>query len=354
MRVESTQEKLNVVPNSVVDRQGAPRFGTFQGELPAVDLRRLAGRHRPRWWHWRARRKKWHYTIGVTDEVLICQAVVEGGYFGQGFMYVVDLYEERAVAEISSAGLPGMQARVNDRPGRGHHSSYRAPGIELALERGESSRRYRWKHRLHSLRQREPGGLALDADIDLEGAGPPLTVISPVDGGVVNVTQKWAGLAMAGELQVGSRSYRLDDGLVGLDYTQGLLGRRTSWNWALGMGRLSDGRPVGLNLVAGFNDGDDSTNENALWVGDQLISLGRAHFEYQSSNPEHFWTVRTDDGAVDLYFEPCYVYRESRDWKVIDSYFVQPAGRFEGTIEVDGQRRPVTLFGVTEDQDVLW
>lgn len=346
---------LDVVPNSVVDRDGSPRFGKFRGELPAVLLDELGGEHKPKWWHWGLRRKRWHYTIVVTDEVLVCQAVVDGRYFGQGFIYVVDLFEERQVLSQSFAGLPHLQAKVNDRPAQGHESTFTAPGVELSTTRGTPDQPYQWNGHLHPIWQRHPEGMKLNAEIATDGRAPALTVISPVrDGGIINVTQKWAGLPVEGDVRVGSRSYRLDDGLAGLDYTQGILARRTSWRWAQAMGRLSDGRCVALNLVSGFNDGHDESSENALWIGDRLIPLGRAQFDFDRKHPDRPWVITTDDGVVDLYFDAYYVYHDSRQWKIIDTHFVQPAGRFEGTLTIDGQKRAVTLFGVTEDQDVYW
>lgn len=348
-------QTMNVVPNSVVDREGTPRFGTYRGELPAVDLRDLAGAWRPGVFRWKIRRKRWNYTLVATDEVLVCQAVVDGGFVGQGFLYVVDLYEQRAVAEVNAAGLPGIQASINDHPGRGHHSQFRAPGAAFSLRRDPAGGVYHWDCRVHPLRQLNPKGLRLDAQIDPGDCAPALTVISPVEGsGVVNVTQKRGAVPTEGYLRVGSRSYRLDGALAGLDYTQGILSRRTSWRWAHGMGRLADGRAVGLNLVAGFNDGDDATNENALWIGDRLIPLGRAVFDFDPERPERYWTLQTEDGVVDAYFEPYFVYRDQRQMKVLNTHFLQPAGRFEVRVNIDGTTRELTLHGVTEHQDVWW
>ena len=352
---KDTAATLEAVPNAVVDRQGCPRFGTYRGELPAVKLDRLDGDHLPQWWQWGIRRKRWHYTIVVTDEVLVCQAVVDGRYFCQSFIYVVDLFEERPVLSRRFLGIPDRQACVNDRPARGHLASFEVPGVSLKTTRGAGLDPYRWSSSLHPLWQMRPGGLQLDAEINPDGHGPALTVISPVaEGGIVNITQKWVGLPVTGRLAVGSRSYRLDEGLAGLDYTQGILARRTRWRWANAMGRLADGRAVGLNLVAGFNDGLDGVSENAIWLGEHLVSVGRAVFEYSPSAPEQPWRVRTTDGAVELYFKPYYVFSDKPRYKVIDGHFIQPAGRFEGAITVRGERHEVTLYGVTEDQDIHW
>lgn len=347
--------KLPVVPNGVVDRQGSPRFGTFRGELPAVKLDGLSGLWEPKWWQWPLRRKRWNYGLVCTDEVLVCQAVVHGGYFGQAFSYVVDLYEEKAVCEISLTGAPSAQALVNDRPSRGHHSSFRTAGAEMATTRDLAGGPFRWTSRISAARLLQPGGMVMDAQIGVDDVGPALTLISPVDnGGLLNITQKWAALPVRGDLRVGSRTYRLDGGLAGMDYTQGILARRTTWRWAMALGRLFDGRRVGINLVEGFNDSLDDVGESAIWIGDRLIPLERPTFEFYPEHPERPWSISTADDRLELYFWPYHVYRNMRRWKVIDSWFLQPAGRFEGRIRLDGKVEELTLYGVTEDQDVWW
>ncbi len=351
---ETAMKDLKSVPNDVLDRRGAPRFGTYRGEFPVVDYERLSVPERPRWWHWLARRKRWHYTIACTDEVLVGHAVVDGAYFVQSFIYVVDLYEERAILNRAFTGLPARQGAVNKRPGMGHHSWFRIPGVRFDLSRREGNASYRWEGEVHPFLQGERQGMSLEATIAV-GEAPALSVVSPVSGGgMVNTTQKWVGLPLSGYLRVGSRSYRLDGGTAGVDYTHGLLDRRTAWRWALAMGRLSDGRRVGLNLVEGFNDGDDDISENGLWVGDRFIGLGRAVFEYDRDKPEDEWRVRTEDGQVDLRFESSHVYRDLRNWGFVDCYFVQPAGRFQGRLQIDGEDHWVELTGVTEDQDICW
>ena len=346
--------RFKSIPNDVLDRRGAPRFGTYQGEFPVVDYDRLTTPEAPRWWHWLARRKRWHYTIACTDEVLIGHAVVDGAYFAQSFIYVVDLYEERAILNRAFTGIPARQGGVNKRPGSGHRSWFQVPGARFDLSRRQGDESYRWEAEMHPLLQGEPQGMRLEADIAV-GRAPALSVVSPVSGqGMVNTTQKWVGLEMSGYLRVGSRSYRLDGGLAGVDYTHGLLDRRTAWRWALALGRLDDGRSVGLNLVEGFNEGREDINENGLWVDDELIGLGRARFEFDREAPEKSWRVSTEDGAVDLRFDSHHVYRDLRKWGVVNSYFVQPAGRFEGRVTVDGRDHWVEMTGVTEDQDIQW
>lgn len=343
------------VPHHVVDPRGAPRFGTYRGELPSVDLAPLSGPFKPARWQWRFRRKRWQYSLLVTDELLCCQAVVDGSYFANGFIYAVDLYEEKPILVHSTIAVPGLQVQVNDHPSLEHLASLRAPGLRMETRRDETSAAsFAWKTEIAPARALLPRGLNLDLRAYVESAGPALTVIAPVDQGMVNITQKWAGLPSDGFARIGSRTYALHHGLTGFDYTQGILARRTSWRWAMALGRLSDGRRVGLNLVAGFNDDVEDANENALWIDGVLTPLGRASFTLDRDRPDWPWQVHTDDGRVSLRLFPYYVHREMRNLGVIKSFFLQPAGRLEGILRLDDHDHFVLLHGVMEDQDVQW
>ena len=48
-----------------------------------------------------------------------------------------------------------------------------------------------------------------------------------------------------------SRTFSLDGGLGGYDYTKGMLPRLTAWRWAYGTGRLDDGTVLGFNIPRG-------------------------------------------------------------------------------------------------------
>jgi len=197
--------------------------------------------------------------------------------------------------------------------------------------------------------------LELTWDLLAAGAPPPLTVIAPVDGGVVNVTQKWAGLLSFGTAEVDGRRYSLDGGVGGLDYTHGYLARRTAWRWAFLCGRLDDGTPIGVNLVEGFNESRDDVNENALWLGDELLPLARARFSWNPNDIFHPWAVRTTDGAIDLRFRPLGAHQELRDLVLVKSAFKQPVGLWEGTVKVGDRVYTVKdAPGVAEDQSVVW
>ncbi len=343
---------LPAVPTSLADAAGQPRFGTYAGSLAEVNLARLRGPYALPIPIRFAKHKRWQYVMIATPEIIAVLSVADLGYTANAFACAVDLCERKVLFDASYMGLPSPFTLVANHPAEGAHARFAVPFARFFFGRSRGDDRYRV--RVHLKRFSGPR-FSCSAEIAPSHA-PPLTAIAPIPAdGVVNVTQKWAGLAAVGTLEAGGQSYSLAGGMAGLDYTNGYLARRTAWRWAFAAGHLADGTPLGVNLVEGFNDASEEANENALWVGDRLISIGLAKFEYNRSNPLEAWRVRSADGAVDLRFAPVHAHREERDYKIVRSRFVQPLGLFEGNIEVDGKVVVVErLPGVVEDQDIVW
>jgi hypothetical protein len=300
--------------------------------------------------------KRWLYSFVATPEVAAFYAVSDLSYSSNAFVLAVDLRDKKVLFDRGYMGLPGPFVNVSDQPNEGLDVSFVGPSGRLAASRPAGEARFQLSVDLMRLLPFPKKELTWDGQLLAAGAGPALTVISPVaDGGVVNLTQKWAGLLAFGKLEAGGRSYNLDGGVGGMDYTHGYLARRTAWRWAFGCGRLGDGTPLGLNLVEGFNEGDATANENALWVGSELFPLPRVHFEFNKADVLDEWTVTCADGSVDLRFRPIAAHREERDFKLVKSHFVQPVGLWKGSVTVDGRKVDFDQVpGVTEDQDILW
>ncbi len=349
------ESPLPPAPSSVATREGEPRFGKYQGELPAVDLGSLQGR----WALARAsrllKRKRWLYTFTATPEVAAVFAVVDLGYTSSAFAVAVDLQERRPLCDVSFLGAPGPQAEVGDKPGAGLSVSFRTLGGRLSARRGEEEERYQLDVDVSRVRTGSLQSFKWHGELLVAGGPPAMTLIAPVEGdGVVNVTQKRGGLLALGSLEAGGKHFRMDGGVGGQDYTQGYLSRHTAWRWAFAAGRLEDGTPVGLNLAAGFNEGAGD-NENALWVGERLYSLGPVRFEYDAKELLDPWRMTAADGTVELHFKPIYVHREEKDLRLVVSHFAQPVGLFEGTVRAGGHTYRLSgVPGVTEEQDMVW
>lgn len=350
-----TVSKLPPAPPSIEDAGGAPRFGTYEGALDVVDLKRLRGSYAASAVDRLRMRKKWTYGFVATREVAALFAVVDLSYSANAFALALDYTTGRVLADVGVLGLPKVMTKVNGHPGAGLDVEFRRPDGHWRMWREFGDERFHGSVKLGLPGPFTRPKLDLRWSLLAAGAPPPLTVIAPVDGGVVNVTQKWAGLLSSGALEADGRRFSLDGGLGGLDYTHGYLARETSWRWAFVCGRLDDGTPLGINLVEGFNESRDDVNENALWLGDRLIPLGRARFTWNPNAILDGWQVRTTDGVLDLSFKPWAAHQELRDLKVVKSAFKQPVGLWQGEVKVDG--RSYTFKdapGVAEDQSVRW
>lgn len=328
---------MKQAPSSIVDESGMPLFGTYGGVVKSSSLSNVSGTRKF------YRRKKWQYQVIVTPEVIVLYAIVDLNYACSAFLSAFDLNTGKTY-DKSFLGLPLLsRVHITDEPSTGLEASFITPGTKLLVEG------YLKGMGLYVNTE----GLELRARVTCNFKHA-LTVIAPVEEGLVNVTQKIISGSVNGSLTVAGKKYDLSQGLAGTDYTQGYLARRTCWRWAMGMGRLVDGTPFGFNLVEGINEGPLS-NENAFWVGDKFYLVERPVFEWNAHDLMDNWRIETMDGKIKLTFSPKFIHKEHKNLLLIKSTFAQPVGLFSGTVELDDRSFTFTnAGGVTETQDSTW
>jgi hypothetical protein len=331
-------------PGSPLGVAGEPRFGGYAGSMELVDLAPLAGQGLKGLLRRRLRRKRWQWAMVATDEVLAALAIVDAGYFATAFAFATDRAAGAMLFDRSLFGVPGLSASVGDRPGAGLRAFLDTPGGSVRVER-RSDRYHLWLALGSEAR--------LDCLLDTRGAPAPFSLVAAVPGGMANVTQKSGGLPASGTLECGGRSFQLDGGLGGLDYTQGILAPRTAWRWAFGAGRLRDGSALSFNLVEGFNAGE--VTENVVFHGAGPAPLPACAFRFQEG-PTSPCRIASADGRVDLAFRPGPAHREEKNLIVVRSRFFQVAGAFSGRLPgpAGAALEVESLPGLVEDQDVTW
>lgn len=330
-------------PSSLFDPQTrALRAGSYRGGVPRVDPAALGKGPLFRVAH----EKRWIYAAVATDDLFLGAAIVRLGYAANAFAFVYDRAEGRMVADFS-ATAPLFSAHVGDTGGEGCLARFRWIGAQLSYERGPGERDYRFEV--------AAGDLRISARLSTEGMPPPIGAVVSIPGppeDLFNATEKAVLLPVVGEAIAGGKHYSLDGGLGGHDFTSGFLARRTAWRWAFALGRTRTAERVAFNLVQGFV----GPAECAVWVNGELYGVSEGVIECDPKNPLTPWQVRSQEGEVDLRFEPGALHAEEHDFKVVASRFVQPAGSFSGTIRLPG-RAPLELdrvLGVVEDQSVVW
>lgn len=334
------------------DLREAVAVGSYAGALPAVAWEataRAAGRGPI----WRAAHdKRWLYLLLREGPLVVAAAVVRTGYAATALVWAWEADGEGFLDE-RVAMAPPFAASVEDGGPGARSARFEAGGLRITLADEAAT--------IDALPGASPGAGERSSSAGLRTplhlrvrlsatAAPAMGAIGLIEGGIASATQKHLATAR-GEIVVAGRRVAVDHGMVGIDYTSGLLARRTVWKWAFALGRTADGRRVAINLVQGFM----GEAECALWVDDVLWPVGEGIIELDPSDPRRPWKVATRCGSIDLRFEPGAVHAQNRDMLVVKSRFLQPAGRFRGVVRAGGvELGELDLLGVTEDQDVTW
>ncbi|MFC5474982.1 DUF2804 domain-containing protein [Paraherbaspirillum soli] len=325
-------------PGNVLSADGQPRFGRFAGATGEIDWSALAPPYaRSGWWR-RFHHKRWQYVALSTAELFCGIAIVDVGWTNTAFAYAFDRRQRKVVAAFSQDGVPGLSAQVGDGPGAASRFRWFGNRIDYRPAADGSE---------HGLQLR-CGRFEIDAVFDATEAAPLLLAVGPIEKGSVHATQKSSGMPLGGQVRVGGQRYDLSGGVASFDYSNGLLARETAWLWA-----SAHDLECGFNLQAGYF----GQQENVLWLDGQLHPLGPARFDFDPAAPLAPWHIVTDDGLLDLHFQPAGARHENKNLLIAASRYVQAIGTFSGWVKPrrDAAARPLEqLVGVTEDHFSRW
>lgn len=325
---------LPLAPAALHAGNGRPAdYGRYQGAIadPATaawDGGR--GLFSPR----RLQRKGWMYFGAFSERCMLGFAIVDAGLMATAFVYVYD--RERRVLVEEKLTLPlGFAAGF-------------APRIDVPWQLQRGARRWAITPQAQGWRlEHESPRLQLRADF--RSGAPGMTAIASSPGRPFHHTYKVCTLPA--QLRIALDGQAFETAARGtLDFTLGYPPRHTQWNWASLDGVTDDGQRVGVNLVAHFMNG----LENALWLGDALLPVAQAVFQYDPARRLEPWRIRSEEGLIDIVFEPEGERREDLSIGLLASVFTQPFGRFTGTLCTPQGPRRVSGFGVVEQHRAVW
>lgn len=336
----ASEHAMPPCPGSIT-HGGTPATGTYVGMPQTIDWQGLSGTfQRSAWWR-RFHHKRWHYVGLGNAECFVAVAIVDVGWTNTAFAYVFDRATGQLLVDASCDGVPGLTAAVADKPLEGSPSWFRFKGLDFRIESNGADALVVFatvgKH------------LQLQATVTSIPGTLPMTAIGPIGaGGCAHATVKSTAMEVRGKLVVNGRSIGLDNAWASFDYSNGLLARETDWRWA-----SAHAPGIGFNLQEGYF----GSQENVLWLQGHPIRLGAARFDFDPAHPLRPWHVRTDDGMLDLRFQPEGARQERKNLLVAASYYIQPVGTFHGQVRAAPDAPALSvegLLGVTEDHQSKW
>ena len=324
---------MRVVPETAFD-DGEPAVGTYRGRLGDTSLQ-LAERNVP-WLRQALSEKRWQWFSAFGEECAVGGALVDGGFFATGFVWVFDRQRGELIVD-EDVVIPSPCLHVSSYPTVGVIATLSVPGYHLQVERERET----------LVVSREFWGTSISLAFEPTDS-TAVTAICPVserEGGI-NITQKEPAVPVRGTVTTKSDNRQFTIGGTGfLDYSHGLLGRETRWDWAFLSGETATGKSVACNLVARFNDGI----ENVIWEAREPRAVGTAEI-IEPDTPGGDWQISTACGTVDVRLAPEGARSQDVNIGLVRSRYHQPLGTWEGTIaghECSG-------VGVTETHLTRW
>jgi uncharacterized protein DUF2804 len=269
--------------------------------------------------------KRWRYVGAYCDELLLCAARVHVGRLGQTFWAIYDR-EGRQMWERTRLRLPGARGEAWTEKRNGEQGIVNHAPDEGSLVRIEA-------HRTDAGEVR--------AFLRLDGGRWVESVCSNGEAEYV-WTRKRADIGIECDVRIGKRRWRVEARGVE-DESAGYHPRHTVWSWSAGVGRATDGRSVGWNLVSGINDPPERS-ERAIWTDGEPSEPGPVSFEGLEA-------IAFDDGSRLEFNGECE--RRRRENRLLVRYtYRQPFGTFSGTLP--GGLELDHGLGVMEHHDAHW
>lgn len=281
----------------------------------------------------RGRRRRWVYVAAGDESCTVGAAVVDVGVLGLGTAFA---FATGPWGILRWDAGPGRAGQVGGLSGTG---SVRRAGGRVDVT-----------------------PTSLDVDVPVEGGrlvaqvtlgrGAPVSLLTPTPAGGWNATTKRAGEPATGTLHTPHGTHELDGG-AWADATDGRQDRHTTWRWAAGAGRSTDGTMrVGLQASTGMNA--LGPGEDVVWWDDVPAPLDvRTLAPVTEGAFDGPWRIGGDGWSLEL--QPAGVRAADEGLGPIRSRYSQPVGTWRGTLPgPGGDPVPVWLAGVAEDHEARW
>jgi len=334
----------------LINKDGQASFGIFPDGVDTInymdfDLRNAMDKRRSSL----AKRFKFNQFqfIGFTcDQLIVGLAIVDLKIASNCFVYIYDP-ESKEYEEHSFINPLAFNTQIDTHPNSGN-SFFRKGNNKVSIEATA-------KPRLRSVNVDLESGIKISAVIDESGSFEPLALCVRAGYEGFHFTQKSTALICNGLVEWGDKKLVLEEigALASVDWSAGYMRRETAWNWGSLSCNLPDGRRLGFNLAAGVVE--TGFTENALWIDGKMHKVDMVDFQFDRYHHNHAWSLRSNDGIINLHFEPAGQRKERTNAIIAATNFTQHFGRYYGEILINGETIHLDgEWGFTEDHYAKW
>ncbi|KPH93694.1 hypothetical protein AMS58_15825 [Pseudoalteromonas porphyrae] len=337
----------------LINQHGQAHFGIFPDGVDNInymdfDLRSAMGKPSNTLFK-KLRFNQFQFISFTSGQLIIGLAIVDLKIASNCFVYIYDPNTQE-FDEYSFINLFSLNTCIDPTPNTG----------QATFQKGRNSVVIQTTNdpRIRNVKVDLKSGLKINANIDESANYNSLAVCVRAGFTGFHFTQKSAALPCDGTVKWRGRLFDLQthNSLASVDWSAGYMRRETFWNWGSLACILTDGRRLGLNLSAGVIE--TGFTENALWLDGTLYKIDMVDFQFErygNAKATSKWRLRSNDGIINLTFEPAGKRQDKTNLLIIASNFTQHFGRYYGEIILPDE--VITLngeWGFTEDHYAKW
>jgi len=294
--------------------------------------------------------KIWDYYAVTTPTHFFSFTISDVGYIGSIFAYVIDF----ASGEYHEETLTIPLAQNVSLP-RGSESG------DSIFDNGKVRLHFRVEGDKRTVKVNWPGfyngALKADLVIDQPSNHESMVIVIPIKDKRFYYNRKINCMPASGSVEYQGKIFTMNPAncFANLDWGRGIWEYKSFWVWSSASGLLEDGRRVGLNMGFGFGDTSQAT-ENCLILDGVIHKLELINYSYSNKDFKAPWSMKSEDGRLDLLFTPFFERVAKTDLKVLSSEVHQMFGKYNGTVITDqGEILQIRdLIGWSEEHHAKW
>jgi len=188
-------------------------------------------------------------------------------------------------------------------------------------------------------------------------SGEFMSLVYPFANNKFSMDNKASAMKSQGFLVINQKNISFSNALANIDFTKGIMKRRTDWFWNSFAFLDKENNRIGIQLSQGiYDDVKGYSLESAIWVNDRIFPHEEIVIFTVPDDPlTQMWNIQ--NSQINLTFTPAGAHLQT-EWfpGFIDIDMKHCFGRIQGTLQMKeaGKLIEIDTIGTAEDHKSLW